>query len=72
MVICQYVSKILNFWGQFLCPALGDRIHVHTACIKITDLIFRCFLINSLHYQITKWLDIPFISNILYICPQRW
>jgi hypothetical protein len=24
---CQYVSTILNFLGNFLCPTLGDRSH---------------------------------------------
>jgi hypothetical protein len=32
---CQYVSTILNFGGQFVCPTLGDR------SLKRNHAIFR-------------------------------
>jgi hypothetical protein len=47
---CQYVPTILNFFGQVLCPALGDRSHHQS--LKVNNPTYLHF--NNANFKNTN------------------
>jgi hypothetical protein len=54
---CQCAWTILNFWGQFLCPALGDRSHHQSlSSYRPSPGVWNSGIINEFNQIIYAWL----------------